>query len=313
MLDTFRKKERTKMKTISSRRSLVTGMIILFVGAFAVSNIYGADPPRVYPIAFEAVPIAVSNQGAFVVVACSDRDDYGSIGLRAKIKVDPTVWWTWWEDLPPGGEDDVLCYIGNLPGGNSVSEIDVNSILLNGIVPITVGSDTLLSCYPEFVDSVLRVGFNKREALLSLNLKGKDSSLKHVVTVEGSLPAEGSGFLGLARVTVKSLKPFPENGIEKANSGTPPAFELLQNHPNPFNPETEISYVLPKDAYVNLSIYNILGQKVRTLVDELETAGRKSVRWDGMDERGDQVTSGVYFYKIRAGDFEKTNRMFMLK
>lgn len=300
------------MKTIPLRRNLIIGIMILLVGGFAFSNIYGADPPRVYLIASDVFSIDISGDKESVV-GCSGMDDYGPMGLRTKIKVDPTVWWTWWGDLPPGGEDDVLCYIGNLAGGYSVTEIDVNSILLNGTVPITVGSDTLLENCPGFVDSVLCVGFNKCDALLSLNLKGKDSSLRYVVTVEGSVPAQGSGFLGFSRITVRSLKPFPEEEIAKTNPGTPPAFELFQNHPNPFNPETEISYVLPKDTYVNLTIYNILGQKVRTLVDGFETAGRKSVTWDGKDEGGNQVTSGVYFYRICAGDFEKTNRMVMLK
>jgi hypothetical protein len=93
----------------------------------------------------------------------------------------------------------------------------------------------------------------------------------------------------------------------------PTAFALLQNHPNPFNPETEISYTLSKDTYVNLTVYNILGQKVKTLVDGFETAGPKSVIWEGTDEGGNQIGSGVYFYRISAGGFVQTNRMIMLR
>ncbi len=101
--------------------------------------------------------------------------------------------------------------------------------------------------------------------------------------------------------------------MARINQEKPTAFALLQNHPNPFNPETEISYTLSKDTYVNLTVYNILGQKVKTLVDGFETAGPKSVIWEGMDEGGNQIGSGVYFYRISAGGFVQTNTMITLR
>jgi hypothetical protein len=93
------------------------------------------------------------------------------------------------------------------------------------------------------------------------------------------------------------------NQMAKIDQVTPNAFTFFQNHPNPFKPETRISCVLSKATQVHLSIYNILGQKVKTLVDGFETAGRKTVRWDGKDEGGNQVTSEVYFYKMCARGF----------
>ena len=84
-------------------------------------------------------------------------------------------------------------------------------------------------------------------------------------------------------------------------------FALAQNHPNPFNPTTTIRYDLPKDSKVVLKIYNILGQEVRTLVNTTETFGRKSVVWDGKNDLGNPVSSGVYVYRIETADFVKSH------
>lgn len=96
---------------------------------------------------------------------------------------------------------------------------------------------------------------------------------------------------------------------------TPTVFSLEQNYPNPFNPETQIRYVLPQATHVKLVLYNVLGQEVRTLVDEDQTPGIKTVRWDGKDENGKDVASGVYFYKIQAGNgkFSDVKKMVILK
>ncbi len=90
-------------------------------------------------------------------------------------------------------------------------------------------------------------------------------------------------------------------------------YKLERNFPNPFNPETIISFNLPEASAVNLNVYNILGQMVRTLVDEELPAGAHSVMWDGKNGQGSEVASGVYFYRIKAGDFESTMRMTLLR
>lgn len=100
---------------------------------------------------------------------------------------------------------------------------------------------------------------------------------------------------------------------EIPNSFLPIDFQLSQNYPNPFNPSTEIRYALPKDSYVRLEIYNVIGERVITLVNEQQEAGYKKVIWCGRDSRGKEVLSGVYFYRIVAGDFRSTKRMVMLK
>ena len=86
-----------------------------------------------------------------------------------------------------------------------------------------------------------------------------------------------------------------------------------QNYPNPFNLQTEISYTLPEDSHVKLTILNVQGQKVKVLVDEHQGAGTRNVIWDGCDEKGETVASGVYFYRIEAGPHDVTRRMVLLK
>ena len=96
----------------------------------------------------------------------------------------------------------------------------------------------------------------------------------------------------------------------------PKAFALAQNSPNPFNPSTTISYAIPEGAnqlQVVLNVFNIRGQVVRTLVDQPQGPGTYNVNWDGADIHGARVASGVYFYRLKAGDFVSTRKMVVLK
>ncbi len=98
-----------------------------------------------------------------------------------------------------------------------------------------------------------------------------------------------------------------------APSAAPTAFVLQPNMPNPFNPETTIRFALPGQSAVVLSIYDALGQQVRVLVDGVRAAGSYAAVWDGRDAMGRSVSSGVYFYELRAGDFRQLRRMLLLK
>jgi hypothetical protein len=101
--------------------------------------------------------------------------------------------------------------------------------------------------------------------------------------------------------------------IDHGGSQLPTKFELGQNHPNPFNPITVIDFALPTASQVNVDIYNVLGQKVRTLVNESMPAGYYSATWDGTNDNGQPAASGIYFYKIEAGKFQNTKKLMMLK
>jgi flagellar hook assembly protein FlgD len=88
---------------------------------------------------------------------------------------------------------------------------------------------------------------------------------------------------------------------------------LQQNYPNPFNPETTIRYDLPVQAEVRLTIFDVLGRTVRTLIEQKQPAGGHSAVWDGRDDRGRQLASGLYLYRVTAGEFHKTAKMLLLK
>jgi hypothetical protein len=139
----------------------------------------------------------------------------------------------------------------------------------------------------------------------------------------------------IVRLTFKVLREFEDNArFEVANGliadpnqlsnsavvagvldiqSTPTEFALLQNFPNPFNPETTIQYNLAEAGDVTLHIYNVVGQVVRTLVAERQSAGRYRVQWSGMDDRGVPVSSGIYFYEIRAGKNKDVRKLMLLK
>ena len=95
--------------------------------------------------------------------------------------------------------------------------------------------------------------------------------------------------------------------------GFPSTFSLQQNYPNPFNPTTAIRYGLSEASHVTLTIYNMLGQPIATLVNEQQSAGYRDVVWNGMNDAGEHVVSGIYIYRIVTGKYTSTKRMVLLK
>ncbi|MDA9594277.1 serine hydrolase [bacterium] len=96
-------------------------------------------------------------------------------------------------------------------------------------------------------------------------------------------------------------------------TNTPEKFKLTQNYPNPFNPTTSISYDLPKSSFVYLTIYDLTGKTVKTLVNSLQYAGYKTVQWNSTNQNNAPVPAGVYFYEVRAGNLSQTKKMLLLK
>jgi len=101
--------------------------------------------------------------------------------------------------------------------------------------------------------------------------------------------------------------------MDKANSGLPERFVLHQNCPNPFNPRTSISFDLPRPGRAQLTVYNILGRRVNRLLDEEISAGTHSVVWDGRDDKGQAVASGIYFYRLETAGESLSRKMMFLK
>ncbi len=126
---------------------------------------------------------------------------------------------------------------------------------------------------------------------------GSGSSADHTLS---------GGFWAQAGVVVTSVEEIEQNTL-------PETFRLEQNYPNPFNPTTVISYQLSKASNIELTIYNQLGQEVRTLVSGRQSAATHHVQWDGRDNVGKQVVSGVYLYRLRADEFVQARKMVVLR
>ena len=103
--------------------------------------------------------------------------------------------------------------------------------------------------------------------------------------------------------------------VDEADESLPTAYALEKNFPNPFNPSTTIQYSIPADAagHVELVIYNMTGQKVRTLVSGAQEAGYYNIVWNGADDAGEVVASGIYLYKLVSGNFSKIEKMTFIK
>ena len=99
--------------------------------------------------------------------------------------------------------------------------------------------------------------------------------------------------------------------VKKKNS--PISFTVFPNYPNPFNPTTTLQYDLPEDGMVNITVYDMMGRLVRTLVNDHQVSGYKTIQWNGVNEARDPVGTGVYLYQIQAGDFRQTKKMILLK
>ena len=90
-------------------------------------------------------------------------------------------------------------------------------------------------------------------------------------------------------------------------------FALHQNYPNPFNPSTQIRYDLPLDEYVTIIIYDVMGRKIKSLINTNQEAGYRSITWDATNDLGKPVSAGMYIYTIQAGEFRQTKKMVLLK
>ncbi len=168
-------------------------------------------------------------------------------------------------------------------------------------------SDPRFQVFSGWVEGEYRVGVIDLTGKTTLSAGSHD-----LLTI--SYEGDGELVLNSAIVVDSDAQEMDVTISSSKNSNTLPTdFSLSQNQPNPFNPTTQISFSLPKPAEVNLTIFNILGEKVVTLTEGLRTAGAHSVTWDGRDSRGNTVASGVYFYRLDAGDFTATKKMLMMK
>ncbi len=100
---------------------------------------------------------------------------------------------------------------------------------------------------------------------------------------------------------------------DEITGALPRQYNLAQNYPNPFNPTTTIAFTLPKSAHVRLTVFNSLGQQIRTLADKYLSAGTHTVDWDGLDSDGSRAASGIYYYRIVTDDYSQSKEMILVK
>ena len=96
-------------------------------------------------------------------------------------------------------------------------------------------------------------------------------------------------------------------------AGAPRYYALEQNHPNPFNPTTKVGFSLQQDGFVSIKVYNMIGQFVRTLVEETVNAGEHSIVWDGRDDAGELLPTGVYMCTMTVNGYRATRKMAFMK
>ncbi len=150
----------------------------------------------------------------------------------------------------------------------------------------------------------------QQDSLFAFRAALKDSS---IYLASGSLDGGGNVVNG-----VHILRNDFATGVREPIAPSPTVFELRQNHPNPygrlpFNQQTTISYRLSRSSLVRLEIFNLLGQKIKTLVDGAQPSGDYRAPWDGRDHRGEAVTSGVYLYRLTIDGVTQTRRMLFLR
>ena len=114
-------------------------------------------------------------------------------------------------------------------------------------------------------------------------------------------------------VEIKNIVFLKKHNEETTGVEIPKEFKLAQNYPNPFNPSTIIRFGLPVAEKVTIKVYDVLGREVKTLINEELRPGYQQVEWDGTNNYGSRVSSGIYIYRMVAGKFVKTMKMMMLK
>lgn len=162
----------------------------------------------------------------------------------------------------------------------------------------------------------------ERAHIMNLVFRIEPNTPDQYVTIDTAVdPAGGplklgllDGVTGFAPVFVPGTITFGDpTSVEDMAEAIPTAFALKQNYPNPFNPVTVIEFALPKGQTVTLEIYNIMGQRVKTLIRGFREAGIHTVAWNGADDRNVNVPSGIYFYRLNAGAFTQTSKMALIR
>lgn len=216
---------------------------------------------------------------------------------------------------------------GELPWGETGCQITTNQVIIENCALIKFANGS----YSVFYNSGNEYYLSRQDAdhlgnlinaepiVISANVTGywniKACSYQNTATVDWNdanyyeLTSKGDG-ISLNSLWTVRMDAFPVSNDDQIQS---PGVYGLSNYPNPFNPSTTISFGIKEAARVSVDIYNLKGQHIRTLMDESKAAGDHSILWDGCDDQGRAVASGVFLYKIHAGKYSSSRKMVLLK
>jgi len=196
--------------------------------------------------------------------------------------------------------DDVQNLMGfalNLTYNTDALEFVENSV--NGTVGLQITRNIVADEYIHIADMFIGEQFSGT-VTLGFKVKGSYDELSFEIP-------NGSVYTG------ENYEEMGINSVESTYKVAPSVYALSKNYPNPFNPTTTIDYSIPQAGNVELVIYNTAGQKIRTLINQMQDASFYKVVWDGRDESGQSVASGIYFYRLVAGNFSKIEKMTLIK
>ena len=221
------------------------------------------------------------------------------------------------------------------PDGGAWKSVKIDTIGLSksqfDLVLMTMYGDTLNHATPDTVgvggavmDSVgLPNGYDQRAVSITVDLGDGRAVGKHICIDSSFVPPAGR-WIWVSDSTYNDYFPSwdgpycfyvmeSSTDVETHPAELPLNLMLSQNYPNPFNPTTTIRFYLPRSVHVTLSVADILGREIVTLVDEVLGSGEHSVVWDGKDRTGTMAAGGVYFYRLQAGERFETKKMVLVK
>ena len=241
-----------------------------------------------------------------------------------------------WVELfnPTANAIDISNWLFKDEDDSHVFQIPINTILGQDQYIVLVNDSTDFSeFYPGTINFIGDMDFGFSGGGEILRLYDDQGGLIDTVLYDDSDPwpigPDGNG------PTLELLNPFYDNALAESwassfdygtpgyqnstllsheiSSNLPNNFFLFNNYPNPFNPSTTISYNLPIDSYVNISIFDVLGRSIKTLINKHMRAGKNFVHWNGLNDQGKLVAGGVYIYTIESGDYKESKKMILLK
>jgi hypothetical protein len=218
-------------------------------------------------------------------------------------------------DIVPGDNLRISVWIkgANLQPDSAIAVGDAWSISLTAIYHTTIGNNEGWGQYAASDDVPLHfpyaTEFDWRQFYVDFTIPEPPSG-QVAKSISVRLHPLGR-FSGTVWMDVLEVKKAPPTSVEE--EFLPVSHNLFQNYPNPFNPSTTINYSIPNVSFVSLKIYDVLGREVKTLVNSEQNTGIYNVQWNGDNNYGSKVSSGIYLYKIEAGNFMMTKKMILLK